>query len=47
MYPAWLRGTVSGWAAGIGRMFAVLAPLAIALQIALFGGDPAAFVVLP
>ncbi len=45
MYPTWLRGTGAGWAAGIGRIFAFLAPLSIAYQIALFGGDQTVFVV--
>ena len=45
MYPTWLRGTGTGWAAAIGRIFGFLAPLSIAYQIALFGGDQTVFVV--
>lgn len=45
MYPTWLRGTGTGWAAAIGRIFAFLAPLSIAYQIVLFGGDQTVFVV--
>ncbi len=45
MYPTWLRGTGSGWAAAVGRIFAFLAPLSIAYQIALFGGDQTVFLV--
>jgi putative MFS transporter len=43
MYPTWLRGTGSGWAAAFGRIFAFLAPLSIAYQIGLFGGDQTVF----
>ena len=39
MYPTHLRGTGAGWAAACGRLFAFLAPLSIAWQIATFGGD--------
>jgi putative MFS transporter len=45
MYPTWLRGTGAGWAAAIGRIFAFIAPLSIAYQIALFGGDQTVFLV--
>ena len=34
MYPTRLRGTGAGWAAAVGRIFAFLAPLSIATQIA-------------
>lgn len=45
MYPTWLRGTGAGWAAAIGRIFAFIAPLSIAFQISLFGGDQTVFLV--
>ncbi|HLH22510.1 MAG TPA: MFS transporter [Chloroflexota bacterium] len=45
MYPTRLRGTGAGWAAACGRVFAFLAPLSIAYQIAVFGGDQTVFVV--
>jgi MFS transporter, putative metabolite:H+ symporter len=45
MYPTRLRGTGAGWAAACGRIFAFLAPLSIAYQIAVFGGDQTVFVV--
>jgi MFS transporter, putative metabolite:H+ symporter len=45
MYPTRLRGTGAGWAAACGRIFAFLAPLSIAVQIALFGGDQTVFLV--
>jgi putative MFS transporter len=45
LYPTWLRGTGAGWAAAFGRIFAFLAPLSIAYQISLFGGDQTVFLV--
>jgi putative MFS transporter len=45
MYPTRLRGTGAGWAAACGRVFAFLAPLSIAYQIAVFGGDQTVFLV--
>jgi putative MFS transporter len=45
MYPTQLRGTGSGWAAAIGRVFAFLAPLSVAVLIALFDRDEVVFVV--
>jgi putative MFS transporter len=43
LYPTRLRGTGAGWAAACGRVFAFLAPLSIAFQIAVFGGDQTVF----
>ncbi|HLI29344.1 MAG TPA: MFS transporter [Chloroflexota bacterium] len=43
LYPTRLRATGAGWAAACGRVFAFLAPLSIAVQIALFGGDQTVF----
>jgi len=43
MYPTALRGTGAGWAAGIGRLFAFLAPLVVAYQIQLLGSDRSVF----
>jgi MFS transporter, putative metabolite:H+ symporter len=45
LYPTHLRGTGSGWAAACGRVFAFLAPLSIAYQIAAFGSDRTVFLV--
>ncbi len=45
LYPTRLRGTGAGWAAACGRVFAFLAPLSIAFQIAVFGGDQTVFLV--
>jgi len=45
MYPTRLRGTGAGWAAACGRVFAFLAPLSIAFQISVFGGDQTVFLV--
>ena len=45
LYPTTLRGTGSGWAAACGRIFAFLAPLSIAYQIAVFGSDQTVFLV--
>lgn len=43
MYPTALRGTGTGWAAAVGRIFAFLAPLSVSLLIALFRADEAVF----
>jgi putative MFS transporter len=43
LYPTHLRATGSGWAAACGRVFAFLAPLSIATQIAMFGSDRTVF----
>jgi MFS transporter, putative metabolite:H+ symporter len=43
MYPTRLRGTGAGWAAAFGRIFAFIAPLSIAYQIAFFGTDQMVF----
>jgi putative MFS transporter len=43
LYPTRLRGTGAGAAAAVGRLFAIVAPLSIALQISLFGGDQTVF----
>ncbi len=45
LYPTRLRGTGAGWAAAVGRAFAFLAPLTIAYQLVLFGGDQTVFLV--
>lgn len=45
LYPTWLRGTGSGWAAGFGRVFAFAAPLSLPLLIALAGRDEVVFLV--
>lgn len=45
LYPTYLRGTGAGWAAAFGRIFAFLAPLSIAYQIAVFGSDKTVFLV--
>lgn len=44
MYPTSLRGTGSGWAAGVGRIASILAPLSVPPLLAL-GGVPILFVV--
>lgn len=44
MYPTSLRGTGSGWAAGVGRIASILAPLSVPPLIVL-GGVPLVFVV--
>jgi MFS transporter, putative metabolite:H+ symporter len=44
MYPTSLRATGSGWAAGVGRIASIIAPLAVPLLLAL-GGAPLLFVV--
>jgi putative MFS transporter len=43
LYPTHLRGTGSGWAAAVGRVFAFLAPLSVASLIAVFGRDETVF----
>lgn len=45
LYPTWLRGTGSGWAAGFGRAFAFIAQLSPPLLIALTGATEGAFLV--
>jgi putative MFS transporter len=45
LYPTHLRGTGSGWAAAVGRVFAFLAPLSVASLIAFFGRDETVFLV--
>jgi putative MFS transporter len=45
LYPTRLRATGTGWAAAAGRVFAFLAPLSVAYQVALFGGDQTVFLV--
>lgn len=44
MYPTSLRATGSGWAAGVGRIASILAPLAVP-PLLLAGGTPLLFVV--
>ncbi|MDQ1216127.1 MFS transporter [Microbacterium arborescens] len=44
MYPTSLRGTGAGWAAGIGRIASILAPLSVP-PLLLWGGAPVLFVV--
>jgi len=44
IYPTSLRGTGSGWAAGVGRIASILAPLLVPVLLAL-GGTPLLFVV--
>ncbi|GAA3624618.1 MFS transporter [Microbacterium awajiense] len=44
MYPTSLRATGSGWAAGVGRIASILAPLAVP-GLLLAGGTPLLFVV--
>ncbi|QIG40742.1 MFS transporter [Microbacterium sp. 4R-513] len=43
MYPTSLRATGSGWAAGVGRIASIVAPLTVPVMLAL-GGAPALFV---
>lgn len=43
MYPTSLRATGSGWAAGVGRIASIVAPLTVPAMLAL-GGAPALFV---
>jgi len=45
MYPTSLRGTGSGWAAGVGRIASIIAPLTVPVLVS-WGGQPLAFVVL-
>jgi len=45
LYPTALRGTGSGWAAAVGRVFAFLAPLSVASLIATFSRDEVVFLV--
>ncbi|MGZ0067438.1 MFS transporter [Microbacterium arborescens] len=44
MYPTSLRGTGAGWAAGMGRIASILAPLSVP-PLLLWGGAPVLFVV--
>ncbi|GAA3208591.1 MFS transporter [Microbacterium terregens] len=44
MYPTSLRATGSGWAAGVGRIASIIAPLSVPLLLA-SGGAPLLFVV--
>jgi len=44
LYPTALRGTGAGWAAGVGRIASIVAPLSVPPLIAL-GGPPTLFVV--
>ncbi|MCR2828143.1 MFS transporter [Microbacterium sp. zg.Y909] len=44
MYPTSLRATGSGWAAGVGRIASIIAPLTVPLLLGL-GGAPVLFVV--
>ncbi|AZS36726.1 Putative niacin/nicotinamide transporter NaiP [Microbacterium lemovicicum] len=44
MYPTSLRATGSGWAAGVGRLASIAAPLTVPPLLA-FGGAPVLFVV--
>jgi putative MFS transporter len=44
LYPTALRGTGAGWAAGVGRIASIAAPLAVPPLLA-FGGAPVLFVV--
>ena len=44
MYPTSLRATGSGWAAGVGRLASIVAPLTVPLLLAA-GGAPLLFVV--
>jgi putative MFS transporter len=45
MYPTSLRATGSGWAAGVGRIASIVAPLAVP-PLLLAGGAPTLFVVV-
>ena len=42
LYPTSLRGTGSGWAAGVGRIASIIAPLIVPVMLA-SGGAPLAF----
>ncbi|HWM17111.1 MAG TPA: MFS transporter, partial [Microbacterium sp.] len=44
MYPTSLRATGSGWAAGVGRIASIVAPLTVPVLLAA-GGAPLLFVV--
>jgi putative MFS transporter len=44
MYPTSLRATGSGWAAGVGRIASIIAPLTVPVLLA-WGGAPLLFVV--
>jgi putative MFS transporter len=44
LYPTEVRGTGTGWATAFGRLWAILAPLSIPLQIGWFGSAANVFV---
>lgn len=44
IYPTSLRGTGSGWAAGVGRIASIIAPLLVPVLLGM-GGTPVLFVV--
>jgi putative MFS transporter len=44
LYPTEVRGTGAGWATAFGRLWAILAPLSIPLQIGWFGSAANVFV---
>ena len=44
VYPTSLRATGAGWAAGIGRVASIIAPLAVPALL-LMGGAPLVFVI--
>ena len=44
MYPTSLRATGSGWAAGVGRIASIVAPLTVPILLAM-GGAPLLFIV--
>jgi putative MFS transporter len=44
LYPTQLRGTGAGWAAGVGRIASIIAPLTVPPLLAL-GGTPVPFTV--
>ena len=43
VYPTWLRGTGTGWAAGFGRIASVLAPLAVPFLLDVGGSEALLF----
>ena len=43
-YPTAIRGTGAGWAAGVGRIASIIAPLLVPVLLAI-GGAPVLFVV--
>src|SRR5205814_3223578 len=44
LYPTEVRGTGTGWATAFGRLWAIMAPLSIPLQIGWFGSAANVFV---